>query len=130
MAAKDDFTLDDFRKQLEQLEKIGPMKELLGSMPVMSEMIHDGEEPETALRRIQGIIDAMTEDERRDPDGIDLSHRQRIAAGSGTDPEEVERFLGQFRQVQKIMRKLREMSVWQRIKFVTGFEKLKWEDKE
>jgi signal recognition particle subunit SRP54 len=130
MAAKDDFTLDDFRKQFDQLEKMGPMKDLLGNMPGMSEMIPEGEEPEAAFKRIRSIIDAMTEEERRDPDGIDLSHRRRIAAESGTDPEEVEQFLEQFKQVRKLMRIMRETSVWQRIKLVCGFGRLNGNDKE
>lgn len=106
------------------------MKDRLGNLPGMSGMIPDGEEPETAFQRIQGIIDAMTEDERCDPDGIDLSHRQRIAAASGTEPEEVEQFLEEFKKVRKLMRQMSEMSVWQRIKLALGFERLKWDENE
>lgn len=130
MAAKDDFRLDDFRKSLEQLKKMQPTEELLSSMPGLNEMILDGEDPEPAFKRIQGIIDAMTEEERRDPDGIDLSHRQRIAAASGTEPEKVEQFLEEFKKVRKMMRAMSEMGIWQRIKLVTGLAKLKWDEKE
>lgn len=130
MAANDDFTLNDFRKQLEQLKKMGPMKELLSNMPGLGEMIPDGEDADTAFKRVQAMIDAMTEEERRNPDGIDLSHRQRIAAESGANLEEVERFLEQFRRIRKLMRYMGEMSVWQRIKLATGFERLKWDEKE
>jgi signal recognition particle subunit SRP54 len=121
---KGDFTLDDFRKQFEQLKKMGPLKELLGSMPGMSEMIPDGEEPETAFKRIQGMIDSMTKAERRDPDIIDINRRRRIAAGSGTEPHEIKQFLAQFETVRTIMRKMATMSIWERIKMVTGMGKM------
>ena len=97
---KGDFTLDDFRKQFEQMEKMGRMKDMIGSMPGMGEMIPEGEDPEVALKRIQGMIDSMTKEERRDPDIIDLSRRRRIAAGSGTEPHEIKQFLDQFDQVR------------------------------
>jgi signal recognition particle subunit SRP54 len=119
-----DFTLDDFRKQFEQLKKMGPMKDLLASMPGMSEMIPEGEEPESALKRIQGIIDSMTKTERRNPDIIDINRRRRIAAGSGTEPHEIKQFLAQFVQVRTIMRQMAQMSIWERIKMVTGMGKM------
>ncbi len=121
---KGDFTLDDFRKQFEQLKKMGPMKDLLGSMPGMSEMIPDGEEPEVAFKRIQGMIDSMTKEERRNPDVIDINRRRRIAAGSGTEPHEIKQFLSQFEVVRKIMRDMARMSIWERIKMVTGMSKM------
>jgi signal recognition particle subunit SRP54 len=121
---KGDFTLDDFRKQFEQLKKMGPMKDLLGQMPGMGEMIPEGEDPEEAVGRIQGMIDSMTKQERRNPDVIDISRRRRIAAGSGTEPHEIKQFLGQFEQVRTIMRQMAQMSIWERIKMVTGMSKM------
>jgi signal recognition particle subunit SRP54 len=120
---KGDFTLDDFRKQFEQLKKMGPMRGLLESMPGMSEMIPEGEDPEVAFKRIQGMIDSMTRAERRNPDIIDINRRRRIAAGSGTEPHEVKQFLGQFDQVRALMRQMAQMSIWDRIKMVTGLGK-------
>jgi signal recognition particle subunit SRP54 len=119
-----DFTLDDFRKQFEQLKKMGPMKDVLGAMPGMSEMIPEGEDPEQAFRRIQGMIDSMTKAERRNPDVIDINRRRRIAAGSGTEPHEVKQFLGQFEQVRTLMRQMAKMSMWERIRMVTGLGKM------
>jgi len=121
---KGDFTLDDFRKQFAQLQKMGPMKDLLGSMPGMSEMIPEGEDPEEALGRIQGMIDSMTKQERRNPDIIDISRRRRIAAGSGIEPHEIKQFLTQFEVVRDLMRKMATMSIWERIKMVTGMGKM------
>jgi signal recognition particle subunit SRP54 len=74
-----------------------------------------------SLLRIRRMIDAMAERERRDPDDIDLNRRQRIAADSGTEPEEVEQFLEQFKQIRVLMRQLAQMNIWQRMKRLTGF---------
>lgn len=117
--AKGDFNIDDFRKQFDQIKKMG-MKDMIARMPGMAEMVPEGEDPEGALKRIQGMIDAMSKEERRNPDLIDLSRRRRIAAGSGTQPHEIKQFLGQFEQVRTIMRQMANMSLWQRIKMVSG----------
>jgi signal recognition particle subunit SRP54 len=120
---KGDFTLDDFRKQFEQLKKMGPMKDILGAMPGMSDMIPPDEDPEQGIKRLQGMIDSMTKEERRNPDVIDINRRRRIAAGSGVEPHEVKQFLGQFETVRNLMRQMAQMSIWQRIKMVTGLGK-------
>jgi signal recognition particle subunit SRP54 len=120
--AQGDFTLDDFRVQFEQMKKMG-MKDLVGRIPGMSELIPAGDDPEEAMGRIQGMIDSMTKQERRNPDIIDISRRRRIAAGSGTEPHEVKQFLNQFEQVRTLMRQMAKMSVWERVKMVTGLGK-------
>jgi signal recognition particle subunit SRP54 len=122
--AKGDFTLDDFRKQFVQMQQMGGMKELIGQMPGMGDMIPEGEDPEVAMRRIQGMIDSMTKEERRNPDVIDMSRRRRIAAGSGAEPHEIKQFLGQFDQVRTLMRQMASMSIFQRLKMVTGLSKM------
>lgn len=119
---KGNFTLDDFRKQFSQIQKMG-MKNMMGMMPGMSEMVPEGEDPEAALPRIQGMIDSMTKEERRNPDVIDLSRRRRIAAGSGTQAHEVKQFLGQFDQIRSLMKQMASMSIWQRMKMITGMGK-------
>jgi signal recognition particle subunit SRP54 len=120
---KGDFNLNDFRKQFEQMQKMGGIRDLVAQMPGMSELIPEGEDPEVAFRRIQGIIDSMTAREREDPDIIDLSRRRRIAAGSGTEPHEIKQLMHQFDQVRTLMRQMANMSIWQRIKMVTGMGK-------
>jgi signal recognition particle subunit SRP54 len=122
--AKGDFTLDDFRKQFVQMQQMGGMKELIGQMPGMGDMIPEGEDPEVAMRRIQGMIDSMTKAERRNPDVIDMSRRRRIAGGSGVEPHEIKQFLGQFDQVRTLMRQMASMSIFQRLKMVTGLSKM------
>jgi signal recognition particle subunit SRP54 len=121
---KGNFTLNDFRKQFEQLKKMGPMKDLLSSMPGMDQMIPEGEDPEVAFKRIQGMIDSMTKEERTNPDVIDLTRRRRIAAGSGTDPSEIKQFLNHFDTVRDLMKKMARMSIWERIKMVTGMSQM------
>jgi signal recognition particle subunit SRP54 len=118
--AKGDFTLDDFREKFVMLEKAGGMKDLISRMPGMSELIPEGEDPEVALRRVRGMIDSMTKQERRNPDVIDMSRRRRIAAGSGVEPHEIKQFLTQFDQVRVVMRSMANMSLWQRLKMMTS----------
>src|SRR5581483_1397114 len=117
------FTLDDFRKQFQMIAQ-GGMKDMISRMPGMAEMIPEGEDPEVALKRVQGMIDAMTKKERRDPDLIDQSRRRRIAAGAGVEPHEVKQFLQQFDQVRALMKQMAQMSLWQRLKMVTGLSKM------
>ncbi len=117
------FTLEDFRMQFAQWQKMG-MRDMISRMPGMAEMIPPGEDPEVALKRVQGMIDSMTKAERRDPDIIDHDRRRRIAAGSGTQPHEVKQFLHQFNQVRALMKQMASMSMWQRLKLVTGLGKM------
>jgi signal recognition particle subunit SRP54 len=102
------FTLDDFRSQLAQVEKMGPIGQLLGMIPGAGQLagaaqqaVDDGQ-----LRRIEAMLDSMTPDERRRPDLIKASRRRRIAAGSGTTTTDVNRLLKQFGEMQRLMRQL------------------------
>jgi signal recognition particle subunit SRP54 len=83
-------------------------------------MIPEGEDPEKGFVRIRGMIDSMTKEERRNPDIIDLNRRRRIAGGSGVQPPEIKQFLNQFEQVRTVMRQMARMSIWERIKMLTG----------
>jgi signal recognition particle subunit SRP54 len=123
--AKGDFTLDDFRKQFEMLARMGSMGDMIKALPGgLSQMIPEGEDPEAAVKRLRGMIDSMTKEERRNPDLIDINRRRRIAAGSGAEPHEVKQFLGQFEQVRVIMRQMANMSILDRIKMMTGLGKV------
>lgn len=119
---KGNFTLDDFRKQFAMIAQMG-MKDMISRMPGMAEMVPEGEDPEVALKRVQGMIDAMTKKERADPDIIDTPRRRRIAKGAGVEPHEVNQFLKQFAQVRVLMKQMAQMSMWQRLKMVTGLGK-------
>jgi len=120
---KGNFTLDDFRKQFEMMAQMGGMKDLMSQMPGMGDLIPEGEDPEVAVKRLQGIIDSMTKEERRNPDIIDIGRRRRIAEGSGTEAHEIKQFLQQFDQVRTMMRQMASMSIFQRLKMLTGMGK-------
>lgn len=120
---KGDFTLDDFKAQFAQLKKMGNLKDVMKMMPGMGDMIPEDEDPEAGIKRIQGIIDSMTKAERKNPDIIDLSRRRRIAIGAGVEAHEIKQFLAQFEQVRTLMRQMAKMSIWDRLKMITGMGK-------
>jgi signal recognition particle subunit SRP54 len=119
---KGNFTIEMFRQQFQMIAKMG-MKDMISRMPGMSDLIPEGEDPEEALKRVQGMIDSMTRKEKDDPDLIDTSRRRRIAKGAGVEPHEVNQFLKQFDQVRVLMKQMSQMSLWQRLKMVTGLGK-------
>jgi signal recognition particle subunit SRP54 len=111
-ATSPDFTLEDFRGQLEQLKQLGPVGDVLPGTPGRDDRITGGEDTEPSLRRIQGMIDAMTRKERDSPDILDNPRCHRIAAGAGVRPQDVERFLGQFQQLRVLMKQIAQLSIW------------------
>jgi len=113
------FTLDVFRMHFQNIQKMG-MKDMIGRMPGMAELILEGEDPEVALRAISRMIDAMTAEERADSDLIDAGRRVQIAEAANVRPEEVGEFLKQFDMVRALMDQMMSMSVCQRIKMVLG----------
>ena len=102
---REGFTLEDFLAQLRQLRKLGPLEDLLKMLPGMGGL-SGLKVDEGALRRIEGMICSMTPEERRRPGIIDGSRRQRIARGSGTTVQDLNRLLKQFTQVQAVMKRL------------------------
>jgi signal recognition particle subunit SRP54 len=99
-----DFTLADFLEQMQAVRKMGPLKNLLGLMPGMGKQLKDVDLPEKELDRVEAIIRSMTKAERSEPDIVDASRRQRIAAGSGTTVQEVNNLLKQFGEMRKMMK--------------------------
>ncbi len=122
--AAGDYTFEDFREQLPLIRKMGPLKDVLGSMPGMAEMIPADQDPEASIRRIQGIIDSMTTKERKDPDEIDYARRLRIAKGSGVQATEVKQLIAVFDQIRSFMRPIAKMSMLERIRMVSGLGKM------
>ena len=102
------FTLDDFREQLEKMAKPGLMQKMIGLMPGMGEAMKvvQNEDTEGGMRRMVGIINSMTREERRNPKIIDQSRRQRIAAGAGVQPQEVNQLVKQFDMMAPLMKNL------------------------
>ncbi len=114
------FTLDDFRKQMRQIKKLGSMREIMKMIPGMNKMVDQlGDmNPEDDMRRIEGIIDSMTLDERHNPDRIDRSRRNRIASGSGVEPADVNKLLKDFQAMGKLMQDMSSMGMKDRMKAV------------
>ncbi len=100
------FTLDDFLDQMQQLKKMGPLNNLLGLMPGMPKELKNQEIDDRQVARVEAIIRSMTTDERAKPELIDGSRRARIASGSGTKPNEVSQLVTQFKQMQKLMKRM------------------------
>jgi len=102
------FTLDDYLLQFESLKKMGNIGDLLGMMPGMGNMkISDKDIDEKQILRMKAIIQSMTKRERSHPEIIKASHRRRIAAGSGTQVQDVNRLLNQFEQTKQLMKNMR-----------------------
>jgi signal recognition particle subunit SRP54 len=108
---RESFTLEDFLGELQRLRKMGPLDQVLGMIPgVKIRGVAGGDAGEKELRKIEAIIRSMTPDERRDPHIIDGSRRRRIAAGSGTLVQDVNRLLNQFQEMRKMMKRFTKMA--------------------
>jgi signal recognition particle subunit SRP54 len=103
-----EFTLDDFRDQLRQLRKLGPLESLLGMMPQIGPLkdLKNMKVDESELTRVVAIIDSMTAHERRNHMIINGARRRRIARGSGTSVQDVNQLLKQYAQARKMMKSL------------------------
>lgn len=100
------FDLEDFRQQLREVRKMGPLQQVLEMIPGLSQVSRQlpADLPEKQLKRIEAIIDSMTPAERRDPQILNGSRKRRIAMGSGTSVQEVNQLLHQFRDMQRLMK--------------------------
>ena len=102
------FTLEDFLDQLQQVQKMGPLGQIMGMIPGMGGMANEAQAAVDRgdLKRVEAIIRSMTPAERRDPHILNGSRRRRIAAGSGTTLTDVNRLIKQFAEMQKLMKQL------------------------
>ena len=105
---KNEFTLDDFRKQLKTIRRMGPLESILGMIPGLGQLkeLAENKPDEKQMGRVEAIISSMTPEERRNDKIINGSRRRRIAAGSGTSVEEVNRLLKQFVEMKKVLQML------------------------
>jgi signal recognition particle subunit SRP54 len=103
---KAQFTLEDFLDQLQEIKKMGPIDQVMGMLPGMSRVSQDVVPDEKALVRMEAIIRSMTLEERQKPQVINGSRRKRIAGGSGTTVQEINKLLKQFEQMQKMMKSI------------------------
>ena len=100
------FTFDDFLQMMNQVLKMGNLRSIIGMMPGLGRQVRDADIDESRITRITGMIHSMTPDERADPDIIDASRRRRIAAGSGSRPDDVKALVTQFKQARSMMRNM------------------------
>lgn len=101
---KNKFDLNDLLDQLQEMKKLGSMKDLLSMLPGIGNKIKDADIDDRQLDRVQAIIYSMTQKERRNPDIINASRKRRIAAGCGMQVEDINRLLNQYRQMQKMFK--------------------------
>ncbi len=120
------FDFEDFLAQMREMKKMGPMEKILEMLPGMPKM-PAGQTPgmdDKSMKRVEAIVLSMTGKERRNPDLINSSRKKRIAAGSGTSVQEVNRLLNQFRDMQKMMKQLQAMQTG-KMKMPRGFNPAK-----
>ncbi len=110
------FTMDDFLSQMRSLRRMGPMKQLLGLLPGVGQMLKGVEIDEGQLDRLEGIVNSMTPAERADVKAIDKSRTRRIGAGSGTTSAEVNKLRTQFEAVQKMTQQMAGLGAMGKLK--------------
>src|SRR5215467_9152900 len=106
---KNQFDFEDFKQQLQQIKKMGNIKDLMGMIPGVGKAIKDIDVSNDSFKGIEAIINSMTPFERANPDVINQSRRTRIAAGSGKDLNEINAFLKQFEQMKQMMKMMNKM---------------------
>ena len=122
--AKDQFTLEDFYDQIQQVKKMGNIKDLAGMLPGMDKALKDVDiDNRTAYKATEAIIQSMTVEERRHPEIINGSRRKRIADGSGTSLPEVNRLLKQFEGTRKMMKSAVNGSLMQQMRNMKGMRR-------
>ena len=112
---KDQFNFNDFRTQINQVKKMGNLKDLASMIPGMGKALKDIDIPDDAFKQTEAIIDSMTPAERERPEIINPSRRERIAKGSGTTVADVNRLLKQFEQTRKMMKTVASGNLQQRM---------------
>jgi signal recognition particle subunit SRP54 len=118
---KGEFTLDDFRKQMGQISRLGPLQKVMGMIPGMGGLMKQVEDmdAEGDMKRLLGIIDSMTAEEKRNPTKvIDQNRRRRIAAGAGVEPHAVNDLVKQFSAMSQVMTSMAGKGIKDRMKMV------------
>jgi signal recognition particle subunit SRP54 len=102
--AKNQFGFDDFLSQIQQIKKMGSMKDLMGMIPGMGKMMKDVDIDDDAFKYVEAMIHSMTPKERSNPSIINNSRKKRISSGSGTSVQELNKLMKQFNQMSKMMK--------------------------
>ena len=117
-----DFTLEDFLDQMQQIKKMGPLKDLIGMIPGMSQLnLNDVDVDPKAMAHIEAIIQSMTKEERQNPSILNGPRKKRIANGSGRTIAEVNRLLKQFEEMKKMMKQVKSLEKGKKGKFRMPF---------
>ena len=106
---KNQFDFNDFLKQLEQIKKMGNMKDMLGMIPGMGKAMKDVDINDDSFKPVEAIIRSMTLEERENPEKLNPSRKNRIAKGSGTSIQQVNQLLKQFEDMRKMMKMMNKM---------------------
>jgi len=106
---KNQFDFADFKMQIEQIKKMGNMKDLLGMIPGVGGKIKDLDISDDAFKGIEALINSMTPTERANPDLIDANRKKRIARGAGKDIQELNNFLKQFEEMRAMMKNMNKL---------------------
>jgi signal recognition particle subunit SRP54 len=121
---KNQFDLNDFLSQLQQIKKMGNMKDLMGMIPGMGKALKGVDIPDDAFKGIEAIILSMTPKERAKPEILNVSRKNRIARGSGTNVQEINKLLKQFEDMKKMMKMMQNprnmMGMMNRMKGMGG----------
>lgn len=117
---RNQFTINDFYNQIQQVKKMGNAKDLMGMLPGMDKALKDVDIPDDAFKNTEAIIQSMTPYEKEHPEAINLSRRRRIADGSGTKVDDVNKLLKQFESSRKMMKMAMDGSLANRLKNFRG----------
>lgn len=118
---KNQFDFEDFKQQLDQIKKMGNIKDLLGMIPGVGKAVKDIDISDDAFKGIEAMINSMTPFERANPDTIDPSRRKRIAKGCGKDIADVNAFMKQFEQMKDMMKMMNKMPMGGKMPGMGGF---------
>ncbi len=119
-----DFTFEDFLAQMQQVKKMGPIKDLISMVPGLNQAkLADAEVDEKSINHIEAIIQSMTVYERKNPDILNGSRKKRIARGSGRSIQEINKLLKQFEEMKKIMKMMTDMTKGKKGRFKFPFFK-------
>src|SRR6187402_3215760 len=120
---KNKFDFADFKIQLEQIKKMGNMKDLLGMIPGVGKQVKDLDINDDSFKGVEAMINSMTKAEREDPDLIDMSRKKRIAKGAGKDISEVNAFMKQFEQMRDMMKGMNKAGMFGGGKMMPGMKR-------
>jgi signal recognition particle subunit SRP54 len=112
---KNQFDLEDFKQQLQQIKKMGNIKDLLGMIPGVGKAMKEIDISDDAFKGVEAIINSMTPYERANPDVLDQNRRKRISKGCGKDLSEINAFMKQFEQMKDMMKMMNKMPMGARM---------------